>query len=70
MREDVETVVFPLESLWWLINRGKYCLVPSQVKPFLGYLVDSRTQQLLLTQEKVENIVTAVGALYVPGRTS
>lgn len=66
----METVLSPLESLGWLVNREKSSMVPSQVKPSLGYLVDSRMQQLFLPQEKVGNIVMAVGAPYVPGGMS
>lgn len=53
VRVDVDRVILTLETLGWIVNWEKSSsLIPSQIKTFLGYLVDARAQTFSPRGEK------------------
>ncbi|KAE8618780.1 hypothetical protein XENTR_v10009500 [Xenopus tropicalis] len=53
---DTELCIQQLTSHGWLINHQKSILIPQQVMPFLGMIVDTVQQQIFLPQEKILKI--------------
>lgn len=45
-----------LKTLGWQVNWEKSSLIPSQIKQFLGILIDSTKQKYFLPQQKVDTI--------------
>lgn len=49
-----------LGNLGWLVNREKSSLVPSQLRQFLGILIDTKAQRYFLPQQKIEAITPCI----------
>ena len=60
-REELEghllQITSLIESLGFLVNQEKSQLTPSQVILYLGFLIDSRGMKIMLTEEKVAQMV-------------
>ncbi|XP_077308637.1 uncharacterized protein LOC143927975 [Lithobates pipiens] len=53
LQGDLRVAISCLKRLGWLINQEKSHLIPTQALQYLGFLVDSVSQKVFLTEEKV-----------------
>ncbi|XP_077331855.1 uncharacterized protein LOC143974400 [Lithobates pipiens] len=56
LQGDLRVAISCLKRLGWLINQEKSHLIPTQAIQYLGFLVDSVSQKVFLTGEKVEKV--------------
>ena len=47
-----EFLLDTLDRLGWTVNLEKFLLEPSQVKPFIGYIIDNTGDQTVIRIEK------------------
>lgn len=59
-----------LDTQGWQLNREKSSLVPSQIRQFLGIIINSKEQKFLLPQPKIEAIEQLVLPLLSDPKTS
>ena len=50
-----ELLLSTLAELGWIVNFEKSLLEPSQVKPFIGYIIDNTGEQTGIRIEKRQN---------------
>ena len=63
LEKDMETVLKDLEESGLMLNHKKSQLVPSQVLPHLGFVINFKTGRLEIPQEKVRQVKKELGKL-------
>ncbi|XP_068136523.1 tyrosine-protein kinase RYK isoform X1 [Hyperolius riggenbachi] len=60
LEEHRQTVLKQLQQAGWIVSKDKSQLTPTQNILFLGFIIDSVQQRILLPQEKVQKIMSEV----------
>ena len=60
----IETLML-LERLGFVIHPSKSVLIPVQEITFLGFLINSRSMTIRLTDEKKENLISLIRSIYI-----
>ena len=61
--EETDFVVHVLESLGFVVNRGKSMLVPSQMAEFLGFASDTVEMTVSLPERKIIRVLDQASCL-------